>query len=241
MAYLSGAMLRAAAAFLAFAVLAHPARAGERPLAVVELFTSQGCSSCPPADAFLSELAPRPGVLALSVHVDYWDYIGWKDPFASPDHTRRQRDYARQFGLRYIYTPQMVVQGGAQHPGTEREAVEAEIAKAAARPGPTLVLVRREGGPVVRLPAAAGQPKAVVLAVLFDREHVTAIQRGENGGRTIRNSHVVREMRRLAVWDGAAAELALPWTPGAGQGCAVLLQALADGRILAAAALKPGS
>src|SRR5512144_1000431 len=109
--------------------LSTPARAGDessagRPsLTVVELFTSQGCSSCPPADALIGELAQREDVLALSEHVDYWDYLGWKDPFASPAHTARQRNYAKALGLKYLYTPQVVVQGQVQVSGSEREAV----------------------------------------------------------------------------------------------------------------------
>ena len=90
---------------------------------VVELFTSQGCSSCPPADAFLGDLAKRQDVLALAFHVDYWDYIGWKDPYADPGHTSRQRDYSSKLGLRYVFTPQMVVQGASSATGSDRTSV----------------------------------------------------------------------------------------------------------------------
>ena len=101
------------------AVVGGPARA----LTVVELFTSQGCSSCPPADALLGELATRDGILALSRHVGYWDYIGWKDPFALPANTERQRVYARRLGLPYVYTPQIVAQGATQAVGSQRDSV----------------------------------------------------------------------------------------------------------------------
>ncbi|MBT3306373.1 MAG: DUF1223 domain-containing protein, partial [Alphaproteobacteria bacterium] len=101
------------------------------PLTLVELFTSQGCSSCPPADAFLGELSKRSDVLALSVHVDYWDYIGWKDPFASPKNTERQRRYSKFLGMRYIYTPQLVIQGADHEVGSDRTKILAKIAKAA--------------------------------------------------------------------------------------------------------------
>src|SRR4051812_38711022 len=108
------------------------AAAGERAVpVVVELFTSQGCNSCPPADAFLAELAKRPDVLALSLHVDYWDYIGWKDPFAQHAFTVRQRDYSRALSQRYVYTPQMVINGELQGVGSERRTIEALIARAA--------------------------------------------------------------------------------------------------------------
>src|SRR5690242_20233995 len=107
------------------------AMAGERAVpVVVELFTSQGCNSCPPADAYLGELAKRPDVLALSLHVDYWDYIGWKDPFAHHAFTLRQREYSRALSQRYVYTPQMVINGDLQGVGSERRTIEALIARA---------------------------------------------------------------------------------------------------------------
>src|ERR1700736_1842766 len=107
---------------LGLAVVVTPAAAGERPI-VVELFTSQGCSSCPPADALLAELAQRPDVIALGFHIDYWDDLGWKDPLSSPAATARQRDYARQFGRRQVYTPQLVVDGAEEAVGSDRAAV----------------------------------------------------------------------------------------------------------------------
>ncbi len=125
--------LFAAAAALALA-LGLPVRADERTPVVVELFTSQGCSSCPPADAFLGELARREDVLALGFHVDYWNYIGWRDPFSSPSHSQRQQDYARRFGENRVYTPQMVVDGRAEFPGGKRGTAFAEIERAARRP-----------------------------------------------------------------------------------------------------------
>src|SRR6059036_991639 len=103
---------------------AAPGRAADnRPPVVVELFTSEGCSSCPPADAFLGELAQRPDIVALAFHVDYWDYIGWKDPYASPLTTQRQHDYAAALHLHMVYTPQMVVDGRADVVGSERSDV----------------------------------------------------------------------------------------------------------------------
>src|SRR5271169_3162894 len=114
---------------LGLAVTIGSAHAGERPI-VVELFTSEGCSSCPPADALLAELAGRPDVLALSFHVDYWDRLGWKDPFSSPDATRRQHGYADLLGLATVYTPQMIVDGRWQAVGSDRSEVERALGSA---------------------------------------------------------------------------------------------------------------
>src|SRR4051812_29577801 len=115
------------AAVLLFGIAA--AHAEERPV-VVELFTSQGCNSCPPADAFLGELSRRPDVLALGLHVDYWDYIGWKDPFAQRAHTDRQRSYSRTLNQRFVYTPQMVIDGTLQGVGSETATINKLIDKA---------------------------------------------------------------------------------------------------------------
>ncbi len=241
-------MIRAAKVLiLAWALAAAPfsLAAAERPLTVVELFTSQGCSSCPPADAFLGELAGRDDVLALSFHVDYWDYIGWKDPFASADHTRGQRDYSRKLGLRYVYTPQMVIQGAAHATGSDRSAVLDRIEKnrALAR---IPVELRQGGDGGVRLfiadaPAkGAAAEEAAVWLVVFDREHLTPVRRGENRGRKLRNYNVVRQLSRIATWRGRALDMAVTvpdMVPGGGRACAVLVQSKATGRILGAAAL----
>src|SRR5690606_22101538 len=165
------------------------ARAEPAPQPVlVELFTSQGCSSCPPADAFLAELAERPGVLALSYHVDYWNYIGWTDPFSSPAATARQRAYGKTLGSRVAYTPQMVVGGRHDAVGSHREAVEQAIAAAAASPHVALVIAGDDAtGYRAVLPATALDMPARIWLVLFDGSHETTVTRGENTGRTIEN------------------------------------------------------
>ena len=232
---------------LLFALAAAPfsLTAAERPLTVVELFTSQGCSSCPPADAFLGELAGRDDVLALSFHVDYWDYIGWKDPFASADHTRRQRDYSRKLGLRYVYTPQMVIQGAAHVTGSDRSAVLDRIEKnrALARI-PVELRQGDDGGVRLFIPdaPATGEAaeEAAVWLVVFDREHLTSVRRGENRGRKLRNYNVVRQLSRIATWRGKALDMAVTvpdMVLGGGRACAVLVQSTETGRILGAAAL----
>ena len=216
-----------------------PAQAAEDALKVVELFTSQGCSSCPPADALLAELADREDILALSLHVDYWDYIGWKDPFASPLHTQRQRVYSQVFGKRYVYTPQMVVNGALEMTGSDRSTVLDRIA--AAPPADRVRLAVRDDGAgkvTVSVPRSSDAEDATVWLVLYDNEHVTAVKRGENRGRTIRNRNVVRGLQRIGMWNGQALELPVmisEMAPNGGDSCAVLLQSQRTGRILAAA------
>jgi hypothetical protein len=224
-------------------VLPSGARAGEAPPVVVELFTSQGCSPCPPADAFLGELAKRPGVLALAYHVDYWNYIGWTDPFARPWASERQRAYRDRLHLRYVYTPQMVVDGAAQGIGAERETIDGLIRAAAAvqRPHPTLSLVWREDGALavdVGQDTSPAQP-VVLWLVGFDRSHKTPVLHGENGGRTLTDYQVVRHFRRLGTWIGWSLEIIVPATEVAslGDGAAVLMQVDGDGPIVTAAAV----
>ena len=224
-----------------------PAGAGERALTVVELFTSQGCSSCPPADEYLGVLAARDDLLALSFHVDYWDYIGWKDPFASAAHTERQRQYQNHFSLRHVYTPQMVVQGVYQTTGSNRSEIAAQIEKAKALPRLDVALAREAGGIAIRVaPAEESGIKAEdasVWFVAFDDRHLTAVARGENKGRQIVNRNVVRRYDLVGVWNGTAfAARVAPPSPGGpgGKGAAVLVQSLSSGRILGAARLAPG-
>ena len=213
---------------------------------VVELFTSQGCSSCPPADQFLGELAKQPGILALSFHVDYWDYIGWKDPFASHQATQRQRKYAQAFDIAYVYTPQMVVQGRAQGVGSDRSDIEAEIAKQRRErvAHPSLTLERRnEGSLAVRVGAGSTQETATVWLVCYDRHHETQVPRGENAGETLIDYHVVRHLKAIGTWNGEALDLEVPATDvgdfvsNPNGAIAVLVQSAETGPILAAGVL----
>ena len=219
-----------------------PAAADERPPVVVELYTSQGCSSCPPADQLLTELAMRPGVIALSLHVDYWDYIGWKDPYGSPMNTERQRRYANALGLHYVFTPQIIVDGGDSMVGSDRLAVEAKIAAARARDKMARVSFRSGGGGVVAIAAGpAPAAGATVWLAIYDSEHETEVKRGENSGRTIRNSNVVRSFERLGTWMGEALEFPLNLGDAAVRGrtgCAVIVQEGGSGRIIGAADMK---
>ena len=212
------------------AVSSGMAQAAERPV-VVELFTSQGCSSCPPANAFLNELSKQPSdVLALAFHVTYWDYLGWKDPFSLQLATDRQAQYGRRFGDG-SYTPEIVVDGAAGLVGSERAEVSSAIAKARAqsRDSAEVTLVARNGKASIDIGSGTGAAR--VMLVGFDREHVTAIGRGENRGRTMAEANIVRSFRPVGQWNGAPLHIdeALP----DGEQVAVILQS-ADGRIVGA-------
>ena len=235
---LCNAVALAAALVLASNAMAAEKSSQGRPLTVVELFTSQGCSSCPPADAFLGELAKRDDILALSVHVDYWDYIGWKDPFASPRNTRRQRDYAAKMRLRYVYTPQMVIQGADHATGSDRSGVWAKIKKAAKTKRVPVAISHAGGKFRIRVPGAHTTDKAAVWLAVYGSEMETEIKRGENAGRTIVYHNVVNDMTRIGTWSGQPLDIPTK-IDGMGtkgrDGCAVILQSLRTGRILGAA------
>ncbi len=202
--------------------LSGAAAAAERPV-VVELFTSEGCSSCPPADAFLTELAHgRRDVLPLAFHVTYWDSLGWKDPYSLQAATSRQSQYGSRFGDG-SYTPEMVVDGAKGLVGSERGEAQAAIA-AAERQGRTaapISLSRHAGKLAITLGAGSGSGR--ILLVGFDPEHRTAVGRGENSGRTLTESNIVRSIRSVGAWSGAA--LTIEEDAPAGQDAAVLLEA----------------
>ncbi len=209
---------------------------------VVELFTSQGCSSCPPADALLNELAARPDVVALSLHVDYWDYIGWKDPYASPQYTARQKNYADSLNLRYVYTPQIVVDGRTNVVGSRRAEVIEAIEAAAKRDRPMgITFATGNGGTVIIPEGHAPDEGATVWLAVYDREHTTQIKRGENAGRSLVNANVVRSFERLGTWTGARLEIPLDLAGARARGrdgCAVIVQQGRAGPVLAAAAMN---
>ena len=183
-----------------------PAMAGDRPLVVVELFTSQGCSSCPPADAFLARLAKRDDVLALALHVDYWDYIGWADTFARPEHTLRQKAYAHQAGMRTIYTPQMIIAGKDHVIGSKPMEVADYIDMYRQQPAQvSMEAVLEEGVLKVELNPASHMPLPeqlkVMLVTYIDRAEVK-IRRGENAGREMVYTNIVTSMSELGEWNG---------------------------------------
>lgn len=207
-----------------------------RPV-LLELFTSQGCSSCPPADAVLRELSTRRDVLALGFHVDYWDALGWVDPFASPAFTARQHAYARQHGFQ-VYTPQLVVDGATALVGSRRAQAEDEIIAAAARRQAAPATISRDGR-MVR--AALGKTTEAgaageVWLISFDRELATTIRSGENAGKRIIYPNVVRSIRKLADWSNTPLMLdELLAADERGERLALVVQAPA-GRVWAVAA-----
>jgi hypothetical protein len=202
-----------------------------RPV-VVELFTSEGCSSCPPADAYLSELSQqRDDVLPLAFHVTYWNNLGWRDPFSLDLATQRQADYARRFGDG-SYTPEMVVDGAVGFVGSDRNSAEAAIrqAKNAGATAATITGIRK--GNAITVTVGAGVGNARVVLVGYDAQHVTPVGRGENSGRTLKESNIVRSFEPIGQWSGQAATFNPPVPDG--EKAAVLLEA-PNGRIVGAA------
>jgi hypothetical protein len=205
-------MIKTLAGFatLGLVLAAAPVAAAGRPV-VVELFTSEGCSSCPPADALLAELATRPDVLALSFHVDYWDRLGWKDPFSSAAATARQRHYAELLGLGNVYTPQIVVDGRWQAVGSDRSEVEQAIDAARHLPAAVPVTLAIDHGRArVTLGAAGAAAAGSVILIGFDRRHVDTVKGGENDGRALAHVDVVRGIAEIDRFDGKERTIEAP-------------------------------
>lgn len=202
--------------------IARSTRAASTPLpTVLELFTSQGCSSCPPADLLLGRLAQRPGVIALAWHVDYWDRLGWRDPFSSRQATARQQAYAKKLGVE-VFTPAMVVGGVRIAVGSDAGDIDAAMAVTPAASVPVRLSRTAEG--LSAEVGAAGQPVHAMLAFHLP-EHTTPIGAGENGGRKLTEYRIVRQVLDMGGWDGAPRRLDLP-EPPAGHGAVLLVQAV---------------
>lgn len=220
------------AAGAAVSAWAASAWADGRPVpVVVELFTSQGCNSCPPADAYLGELAKRQDILAISWHVDYWDYIGWKDPFAQHAFTKRQHAYLRALDQRYVYTPQMVINGRLQGIGSERAQIERLIAEAAQESRAVRARAPRVtmAGDTVHVEGGSGAP-SIVWVAWFDPEHWTPVKGGENAGHRLGEYNVVREWVQLGRYDGKPVTFKLgDMDEYVNSGCAVVVQQQAQG------------
>ena len=214
------------------------AKADTKTPVVLELFTSQGCSSCPPADRLLGDLADEDGVIALSFHVDYWDYIGWKDTFASKVTTARQHAYARSLGERHVYTPQLVIGGKDHVVGSSRHAIRQAIREAGKRAGSQahLKLTSSDGLLKLDIPDMDSQPCEAWLFT-FDRRHEVAVQRGENSGHKLAYSNVVREVHLLGRWEGGKQSFTVRQDKLSTEdrdGYVVIVQAKGQGPVLAA-------
>jgi len=216
----------------AAALLAPRAHAGTPRPVVVELFTSQGCSSCPPADRYLSELADsRADVLPLAFHVTYWNQLGWQDPFSLGIADARQARYVQRFHD-FAYTPELVIDGRAAVVGSRRGAAGAAIDHAKSADATAANVSAARHGDGVSVSIGAGSRSARVLLVGYDAHHVTPVGRGENAGHTLTESNVVRAFAPIGQWSGAALTLQANTLPG--ERLAVLLEA-PDGAIVGAA------
>jgi len=224
---LAGALLCGAAA----------ANAQSRP-AVLELFTSEGCSSCPAAEAYVGELSQRRDVLVLTFHVDYWDDLGWRDRFGLPEAVQRQRGYAKTLRLSSVYTPQAVIDGQTDYVGSDRTAIGKALA--VARKGAVIAMSAHDGDVVVDLSASTmSAPACDIVLVSYLRTATSPIGRGENAGRTITEFNIVRSFQTLGRWDGQSKQYRsrLDSLPPDATDVAVLVQSAGQAQIIGAAML----
>lgn len=223
-----------ASAFFALGLSSAVGFADEAPV-VVELFTSQGCSSCPPADRLLGDLANEEGVIALSLHVDYWDYIGWEDQLAQPQFTKRQKYYAHAMGEKMIYTPQIIINGETHLVGSNSSAVRDMIESQDRSISPLSLAVERAGEGVVInvVPKSAALPEMDVHLVQYLPEISAEITRGENAGKVIVYSNAVQHWTNIGRWTGRG-DLTVEAPAVADLPIVVLLQTAGYGPIIAA-------
>ncbi len=202
---------------------------------MVELFTSEGCSSCPPAEAYLGELAQRRDVLALAYHVEYWDDLGWHDRFGLPEAVQRQSAYAKTLELSAVYTPQVVIDGQENFIGSDRGGIDRALEKR--RSGVAMALIARGGEVVVDLPQQADVAPSDVVLVAYQRFAVSRIGRGENAGRTLEEYNIVRSVRSLGRWAGEKRQYRCPADslPQEASDVAVIVQPLGQAPIIGAA------
>jgi hypothetical protein len=200
--------------------------------AVLELFTSQGCSSCPPADRLLGELADDPRMIPLSLNVDYWDYLGWRDTLALPAHSGRQKGYAKLRGDRQVYTPQLVANGAAEAIGNDRHAVEQMIRAAGTEKQLVVpvVLARKDSSLEIEVGDGAA-PSATIWVLAVARATTVKIKRGENRGNTITYHNVVRGWTRIDDWSGARVVRSLPVADFAAAGANLAVVLIQSGTI----------
>lgn len=214
------------------------ATAGENAV-VVELFTSQGCSSCPPADEVLAQLSGRDDVIALSLHVGYWDYLGWRDTFAQDEFAQRQIAYRDAWHKSVVYTPQMVIQGLHDVRGNNADLVAKAITAAQQNDPPIAVTIERQGGMLkCRIEPGPKPVTGTVWIAKYAKSSTVDIERGENAGRRITYMNVVKSLNRIGTWSGTGPEeVAMP-QPEQGEGVAVWIQDGDAGQIVAAAKVE---
>jgi hypothetical protein len=214
------------------------AQPAPRPI-VGELFTSQGCSSCPPADAKIAKLLrTRPGLLLLTLHVTYWNDLGWRDPYSFEAATQRQRRYVALGVSPEVYTPALIVEGKFDAVGSDDSAVDHALGKAA-RSQETSAQIDVQRSPAgLTVSVGAGTGNGTLLLIGYDRLHQTPVGHGENGGRTLTEANIVRSMSTLVAWSGKPVHLQIPYPPG--QEVAVLLQR-DDGHIVGAGIARPAT
>jgi hypothetical protein len=213
------------------------ANAAETRPVVVELFTSQGCSSCPPADRLLGELAKRSDVIALGFHITYWDGAAWRDPFSRPESTQRQTAYDRRLTNGQVYTPQMVIDGTSDVIGSDRAAVLTAIG--AAKPVAAAPVSFSADRRTVTIGAGTATPNGTVLLARYALMRTTQVAGGENANRTATDVNGVEQLQTLGTWDGKTISFAIE-PPGGNEGIAILVQS-PDGSMLGAAKLSPAS
>lgn len=223
----------AAATVVAVFACGGPAVAAEaqKPLGVVELFTSQGCNSCPTADSVFADLVKKGDLIALAYHVDYWDYLGWQDTLATPDNTQRQYDYAKSFRVHSVYTPQAVINGRTHVRGSSRTDIDAAVdkfAKSGEGMSVDIKVMRAGDSIVIDAGEGTGDDQGQIVLVHYKPAQPVTIERGENTGKTITYWNAVTSIQTVGMWHGATARYEFPVSEmlkkGAG-GCAVLLQA----------------
>ncbi len=203
-------------------------QAQEQVKGVVELFTSQGCASCPPADEALRKLIQKGDVVGLSYHVDYWNYLGWADSLASKENTERQYGYARALGRNNVYTPQAVVNGRDHVKGADVQAIYGRLdAFTRAGEGLSVPVKASRVADEIAIDIGEGKGKADVVVAYFNREQVVDVQKGENQGKKISYWHSVYDVQTVGMWDGKSMSVKLPasiLSKAKNGGCAVLLQ-----------------
>lgn len=211
------------------------ALAGEvmKPKGVVELFTSQGCSSCPPADATLGQLIAQGDVVALSYHVDYWNYLGWNDTLSSKENTERQYGYAKTLGRSGVYTPQAIINGRDHVKGKDLSAVNGKIGELdAAGKGLVVQVSAAMHGDKIEIEIGEGRGQADVVVAYFTQRQLVEVTKGENSGKTMDYWHAVYDVQSVGTWNGQRMKLTLPGKlmgKSKKDGCAILLQSSGPG------------